>query len=149
MLKRLKVYFMHSGNLNYNEEIYKKILSSNKCLYHELILPYSENYINKYAKDLINVSDIIIVFIDKPSFLFKFELKWVQTANKPTIYISLKNEIPKSLKKMVPLIQEIDQSNSLIYIIENFIETNANKKDIDNYTPLNLGEISNNEHKSP
>lgn len=149
MTKRLKIYFMHSASFDYNEKLYKLVLSSKKCLYHELILPYSENYQNKYAKDLINISDIIIVLVDEPNILFKFELKWVQNAKKPTIYVSLKNQIPSSLKKQVNMIQPIQDNESLLTVIENFIEENAAKEEIDINAPVNIGYLDELKDSSP
>ena len=60
MKRRLKIYFIHSSKMDYNNLLYRQILASEVCLKHELILPQSKNYRDKYVKDLINKADLII-----------------------------------------------------------------------------------------
>ena len=121
MKRRLKIYFIHSTKYDYNDIIYKPVLLSSVCVPHDLILPLSNNYKNKYAKDLINKADIIIAEVSKKSFGLKFELKWALASKKPVLYYSLTNEVPKSLRKYVPNLELTDDNKPCIKIIENFI----------------------------
>lgn len=122
MKRRLKIYFIHSTKYDYNNQFYRLILSSPICLSHELMLPYTKEYQGKYVKDLIEEADIIIAEINKYSFGLKYELKLVSKTNKPIKYISLSNEIPKKLKKLVPEIEFITEDKSFVLIVEEFIK---------------------------
>lgn len=142
MKRRLKIYFIHSTKYDYNNLFYRFILSSPICLSHELMLPYTKEYQGKYVKDLINEADIIIAEINKSSFGLKYELKLISKINKPVKYISLSNEIPKNLKKIVPEIESITEDKSFIQIIENFIKkySEMSKEEYEDPTII-LGEI--------
>lgn len=144
MKRRLKVYFIHSSKMDYNNLLYRQILASEVCLKHELMLPQSKNYHDKYVKDLINKADIIIAEVSNQELGLKLELKWALKSGKPVKYISLNNEVPKKLKKLVPEIELINNNKPLIKIIEDFISYYANQsiEDLTN-TTIVLGEIEN------
>ena len=126
MKRRLKVYFIHSQKMDYNNLYYKYLLSSSVCLNHELMLPGTKNYQNEYIKDLINKADIIIAEVSDANLALKVELKWLKKATKPIKYISLSNTIPNSLTKHVPEIDLATAERPIITIIEEFINEYAN-----------------------
>ena len=130
--------------MDYNNLLYRQILASEVCLKHELMLPQSKNYHDKYVKDLINKADIIIAEVSNQELGLKLELKWALKSGKPVKYISLNNEVPKKLKKLVPEIELINNNKPLIKIIEDFISYYANQsiEDLTN-TTIVLGEIEN------
>lgn len=122
-MKRLKIYFMHSTKFDYNNIIYKKVLSSSVCLNHELILPLSDKYKGKYAKDLIKEADLIVVFLNNPSFGLDLELRWLSNENKRVLCLSLDNNIKsKYLKRYTNI--NIVNSNSFIHLVEKLIVDN-------------------------
>ena len=139
-MRRLNIYFIHSTKFDYNNLLYKKILSSPVCLAHNLMLPMTHEYQEKYTKDLMNKADIIIAEVSNPSFGLGLELKWLEKQDKPKLYISLTNEIPSKYQKIVKSIKETDASNYL-KTIEDFILEYA--KDIKDYrdTSITLGEL--------
>ena len=61
-MERLNIYFMHSNKFDYENLIYKKVLSSSVCLMQNVILPYSDNNKTKYAKN-IDFNDIVSLLI--------------------------------------------------------------------------------------
>ena len=126
MKRRLKVYFIHSMKMDYNNLYYKYLLSSSVCVNHELMLPGAKNYQNEYIKDLIAKADIIIAEVSDPNLALKVELKWLKKFNKPIKYISLSNTIPSSLVKLVPEIDVATPERPIITIIEEFISEYAN-----------------------
>lgn len=142
MKRRLKVYFIHSSKNDYNNLLYRQILASDVCLKHELMLPQSKHYQDKYVKDLIDKADIIIAEISNYGFGLKLELKWALKSGKPIKYISLNNEVPKKIKKLVPEIEHTSDDKSIINIIEEFIKYYASKsiEDLTN-TTIVLGKI--------
>jgi hypothetical protein len=103
----------------------------------------SKTYQSKYAKDLITKADLIIAEVSNPSFGEKLELKWASMVTKPIIYLSFDNKIPKKVAKYVPSIETIDDNNSFIKIIENFISKYANITDDEQKDPtVILGQIN-------
>ncbi len=127
MKRRLKIYFIHSNKIDYKNLIYRDILSSSVCIKHELMLPQTKSYQDKYIKDLINTADIIIIDISKPSFGFNLEVKWAIKSKKPIKFISLNNIIPKKYRKIIKEIEMITEDRSYIKIIEDFIQYYSGK----------------------
>lgn len=125
MMRRLKVYFIHSSKIDYKNLIYKPILQSSTCLMHELILPMTPNYEDKYAKDLIESSDVVVAIIDEPSFGLNLELKWLSKTNKPRIYLSFHNQIPNKYKKYVDKLKPVDENKVIVTSIEKFLTEQA------------------------
>lgn len=142
MKRRLNIYFIHSSKMDYNNLLYRQILASEVCLKHELMLPQSKNYRDKYVKDLINKADLIIAEVSTLGFGLKLELKWALKSGKPVKYISLNNDVPKKLRKLVSEIELINEDKPFIKIIEDFISYYANQSIEDlSDTTIVLGEI--------
>jgi hypothetical protein len=140
-MRRLNIYFVHSTKFDYNNLIYKKILSSSICLAHNLMLPMTKEYQNIYAKELMAKADIIIAEVSNPSFGLGLELKWLSKVNKPKLFLSLENTIPSKYQKLVPSIKTTDE-NTYLQAIEDFIKENAGTIEDDNHdNTVILGEI--------
>jgi len=131
---------MHSSKFDYNNLLYKKVLSSTVCLNHNLILPMSKEFRESYRKDLINKADIIIIEVSNPSFGLGLELKWLEKVDKAKLFLSFNNEIPAKYKKLVPRIKQTDENTYLKTIEEFIIENEKDVKDIGD-TSITLGEI--------
>ena len=142
-MERLNIYFMHSNKFDYENLIYKKVLSSSVCLSQNFILPYSDINKTKYAKDLIKNADLVIVDLYKPSFGLSLELKWLsKIKDKKVLFLSQDNMIPKKYQKLVTDLTKYDENNTYIKLIEDFInkELEIRSKVKDNvYT---IGEIN-------
>ena len=134
---------MHSNKFDYENLIYKKVLSSSVCLSQNFILPYSDNNKTKYAKDLIKNADLVIVDLYKPSFGLSLELRWLsKIKDKKVLFLSQDNMIPKKYQKLVTNLTKYDENNTYIKLIEDFInkELEIRSKVKDNvYT---IGEIN-------
>ena len=139
IMRRLNIYFIHSTKFDYNNLIYKKVLSSLVCLNHNLVLPMSLDNQNKYFKDLINSADLVVAEVSHPSFGLWLELKYLKKMNKPKLFLSLDNKIPKKYKKLVPEIKEVNESN-YINLIESFIKENTKEEEKKDST-ITLGEV--------
>lgn len=139
-MQRLNIYFIHSSKLDYNNLIYKKVLSSSVCLSHDLVLPLSKENRSKYFKDLINNADIIIAEISHPTLGLFLELKYLSKVDKPKLFLSLDNTIPNNYKKLVPEIKEVNESNYL-NLIESFIKENTKKEIKKDDNTITLGEL--------
>lgn len=142
-MERLNIYFIHSKNFDYEELIYKKVLSSSICLSQNIILPYSNSNKNKYAKDLINKADIVIVDLYLPSFGLSLELKWLfKCKDKKVLFLSQDNKIPKKYEKLISNISVYDDVNSYMDVIENFIKEELDRRSKINGNVYTLGNIN-------
>lgn len=143
-MERLNIYFMHSNKFDYENLIYKKVLSSSVCLMQNVILPYSDNNKTKYAKDLIKSADLVIVDLYKPSFGLSLELKWLsKIKDKKVLFLSQDNIIPKKYQKIVTDFTKYDENNTYIKLIEDFINKELYRRSKINGDIYTLGEINN------
>lgn len=125
MKRRLKIYFVHSLKYDYNNTLYRDLLTDAVINKHELMLPMSNAYKERYAKDLISKADLIICEVSTPSFTEKLELKWVSKVNTPKLYFSFNNAIPNAFKKYVPEIEYTNNDVTYIDLIKNFVNKYA------------------------
>ena len=142
-MERLNIYFMHSNKFDYENLIYKKVLSSSVCLMQNVILPYSDNNKTKYAKDLIKNADLVIVDLYKPSFGLSLELRWLsKIKDKKVLFLSQDNMIPKKYQKIVTNLTKYDENNTYIKLIEDFINKEIDRRSKINGDIYTLGEIN-------
>ena len=142
-MERLNIYFMHSNKFDYENLIYKKVLSSSVCLMQNVILPYSDNNKTKYAKDLIKNADLVIVDLYKPSFGLSLELRWLsKIKDKNVLFLSQDNMIPKKYQKIVTDLTKYDENNTYIKLIEDFINKELDRRSKINGDIYTLGEIN-------
>lgn len=142
-MERLNIYFMHSNKFDYENLIYKKVLSSSVCLMQNVILPYSDNNKTKYAKDLIKNADLVIVDLYKPSFGLSLELRWLsKIKDKKVLFLSQDNMIPKKYQKIVTDLTKYDENNTYIKLIEDFINRELDRRNKINGDIYTLGEIN-------
>ena len=125
MKRRLKIYFVHSLKYDYNNMLYRDLLTDSVLNKHELMLPMSNAYKEKYSKDLINMADLIVCEVSTPSFTEKLELKWVSKVSTPKLYFSFNNTVPKTFNKYVPEIKYTNNDVSYIDLIKNFVNEYA------------------------
>ena len=134
---------MHSNKFDYENLIYKKVLSSSVCLMQNVILPYSDNNKTKYAKDLIKSADLVIVALYKPSFGLSLELRWLsKIKDKKVLFLSQDNIIPKKYQKIVTDFTKYDENNTYIKLIEDFINKELDRRSKINGDIYTLGEIN-------
>lgn len=142
-MERLNIYFMHSNKFDYENLIYKKVLSSSVCLMQNVILPYSDNNKTKYAKDLIKSADLVIVDLYKSSFGLSLELRWLsKIKDKKVLFLSQDNIIPKKYQKIVTDFTKYDENNTYIKLIEDFINKELDRRSKINGDIYTLGEIN-------
>ena len=134
---------MHSNKFDYENIIYKKVLSSSVCLMQNVILTYSDNNKTKYAKDLIKSADLVIVDLYKPSFGLSLELRWLsKIKDKKVLFLSQDNMIPKKYQKIVTDLTKYDENNTYIKLIEDFINKELDRRSKINGDIYTLGEIN-------
>lgn len=125
MKRRLKIYFVHSLKYDYSNILYRDLLSDSVLNKHELMLPMSNAYKDKYSKDLIGKADLIVCEVGTPSFTEKLELKWVSKVSTPKLYFSFNNVVPKAFSKYVSEIKYTNNDISYLDLIRNFVNEYA------------------------
>ena len=89
---KLRIYFIHSGNVNANENIYLPCLRSEQLSHDELIFSLSNNNKDKYYKDLIDRSNVCVVDLTDPDLALNMELKYAVTTKKPILALAQKEK---------------------------------------------------------
>lgn len=131
---------MHSTKFDYNNLIYKFVLSSKVCLRHNIILPRTRQYESVYAKDLINKADLVVVFLNNANLGLDLELNWLKKAEKDALYISLDGKVKSKYKKRYKNIVVADTENYFINVVEEFIKSNETDEKLDK-SAITLGKI--------
>lgn len=128
--KSLKVYFIHSSNIDYNNLIYLPVLRSNVLSKHKLIFSKSKDYENIYYKDLISDVDLLIIELTNPDTGFNMELKEAIISKKPILALAQKSigydvKYQKLLKNVIGYSTE----EEFRYFVETFVKTNESRID--------------------
>ena len=89
---KLRIYFIHSSNINANEQIYLPVLRSDQLSHDELIFSGSNTYADKYYKDLIDRSNVCVVDLTDEDIGLNMELKYAITAKKPILALANKTK---------------------------------------------------------
>ena len=139
-MRRLNIYFMHSEKFDYNNLIYKDVLSSRVCLNHNIILPRTKTYESVYAKDLIRKADLVVAFLNNPSFGLNIELRWLKQFNKNTLILCLEENVPKKYLKKYKDVKIVTTEHYFITLTEKFIKENEND-DVVNDNTVVLGKL--------
>lgn len=125
MIKRgLKVYFIHSNKINYNDLIYLPVLRSNYLSNHYLILPESEDNKEKYYKDLISDANLIVIELTNPDVTFNMEVKEAIISKKPILALAQKSigydpKYQKLFKNVIGYTGE----DEFRYFVEQFVKS--------------------------
>lgn len=119
----LKVYFIHSSKINYNDLIYLPVLRSNILSKHTLIFPETNDNREVYYKDLMDKADVFVVELTSPDIGFNMELKQAIILKKPILALAQKSigyeeKYQKLLKDVIGYSNEVE----LRQLVEDFVE---------------------------
>ncbi|MBR6072875.1 MAG: hypothetical protein IKP76_00960 [Bacilli bacterium] len=125
---RLRIYFIHSSNINANEQIYLPVLRSDQLSHDELIFVGSNNYADKYYKDLIDRANVCVVDLTDEDMGLNMELKYAITAKKPILALANKEKgydakYDKILKNVIGYTNEAE----FRYFVETFAKNYEGK----------------------
>lgn len=131
----LKVYFIHSTKIDYNNLIYLPVLRSRELANHRLIFSQTEANKDKYYKDIIDEADVLVVELTSPDLSFNMELKQAIITKKPILALAQKSigydsKYQKLLKNVIGYSNETE----FRYFVETFVKNyetrmNAGKTD--------------------
>lgn len=105
----MKIYFGHSKELNFKDDLYLPIRKSQLNSEHEMILPHEiyQDASDFVTKDIIKTCDVMIAEVSFPATGLGIELGWANAFECPIICIYRKGS---------------KISGSLKVVCENFIE---------------------------
>jgi hypothetical protein len=103
----MKIYFCHSRDFDYKNDLYKPIRESNLNKQHEIIFPHENESSTINTKDVIKNCNVVFAEVSFPATGLGIELGWADTCVVPIVCFS------KTCAKI---------SGSLKFITSNFIE---------------------------
>lgn len=124
----LKVYFVHSRRIDYNNDIYLPVLRSNILSKHTLIFPETNANKDTYYKDLMEHADIFIVDLTNPDTGFNMELKEAILLKKPILALAKRSiGYEEKYQKLLKNVIGYDNPQELASYVERFVESYKDK----------------------
>ena len=124
----LKVYFVHSRRIDYNNDIYLPVLRSNILSKHSLIFPETNANKDTYYKDLMEHADIFIVDLTNPDTGFNMELKEAILLKKPILALAKRSiGYEEKYQKLLKNVIGYDNGQELSSYVERFVESYKDK----------------------
>jgi hypothetical protein len=115
----MKIYFCHSKNFDFKNELYSPIRSSLLNKKHEIIFPHeTDKFIN--SKEIIKGCDLVIAEVSFQSTAMGIELGWANIMGKKIICVYKKgSKISQSLKTVSSVFLEYKNFKDLIDKLNN------------------------------
>lgn len=124
----LKVYFVHSRRIDYNNDIYLPVLRSNILSKHTLIFPETNANKDTYYKDLMEKADIFIVDLTNPDTGLNMELKESILLKKPILALAKRSiGYEEKYQKLLKNVIGYDNPQELASYVERFVESYKDK----------------------
>lgn len=142
-VNHLKIYFIHSNKIDYNQLIYLPVLRSNVLSHHTLLFAQSEENKETYFKDMIASADLIVVELTSPDMGLNMELKHAILSRKPILALA-QNQIGYDIKYQKLLKNVLGYSNEAEFrtLVEMFVQNNKDRVIAGKLDPtLILGEL--------
>lgn len=123
MKKGMKIYFIHSDDIDYNEIIYLPVLRSNYLSNHQLIFSDSLENRDKYYKDLIHDADLVVAELSNTNLTFDMQVKEAIVSKKPILGLASKEKGYNSkYQKMIPEILSYADEKDFREFVEKFVK---------------------------
>ena len=124
----LKVYFIHSRKIDYNNDIYLPVLRSNILSHHTLIFPETDEHKDTYYKDLMDKADVFVVELTNPDTGFNMELKQAIVLKKPVLALAKKSiGYEEKYQKLLKNVFGYSNGEELQYYVETFVNNYKDK----------------------
>lgn len=114
----MKIYLAHSGNFDYQTELYKPLKQSLANKY-DIFFPHDTKNMGTKSKDIIASSDILLAEVSYPSTGQGIELGWADTSNVPILcFYHSGAKISSSLKFICNSFLEYSSTEEMIRKLE-------------------------------
>jgi hypothetical protein len=95
----MKIYLSHSGNYDYDTELYAPLKLSQIAQEHQIFFPHDKENNGTKSKDIIKASDLVIAEVSYPATGEGIELGWADAYETPILCLySSGAKISSSLK---------------------------------------------------
>ena len=95
----MKIYLSHSGNYDYETELYAPLKSSEITREHEILFPHDKENIDTKSKNFIQRGDLVIAEVSCPSTGQGIELGWADARDIQILCIyKLGSKVSSSLR---------------------------------------------------
>lgn len=140
---KLKVYFIHSDKIDYNNIIYLPVLRSELLSNHEMIFSHSEKNREIYYKDLMDKAELYVVELTEPNMGFNMELKHALLSKKPILALASKRiGYDEKYQKLIKNVIGYNNEDEFRYFVETFVKNYEDKIIAGRVDPtLVLGEL--------
>lgn len=117
----MKIYFGHSKDFDFKEELYRPIRESALNNEHEILFPHETNeFFN--SKDRIKSSDLMIAEVSYPATGLGIELGWAEMLKTQVLCVYKKRyKISGSLKVVTKDFIEYESAKDLVEKLTKFI----------------------------
>lgn len=134
--KGLKVYFVHSDKMDYNNLIYLPVLRSNYLSNHKLVFGKTKANENTYFKDIMDECDLIVVELTNPDVGFNMQLKQALMSKKPILSLAQKDiGYDEKYQKLLKNVIGYSTEEEFRYFVETFVKTYDGKIDSGHVDP--------------
>lgn len=124
----LKVYFVHSRRIDFNNDIYLPVLRSNILSKHTLIFPETNENKDTYYKDLMAKADLFVIDLTNPDTGFNLELKNAIVLKKPILALAKKSiGYEEKYQKLLKNVIGYSNKQELANYVETFVESYKDK----------------------
>ena len=126
--KGLKVYFVHSDKVDYNNLIYLPVLRSNYLSNHKLVFGKTVENENKYFKDIMDECDLFVVELTSPDVGFNMQLKQAIISKKPILALAQKSVgYDEKYQKLLKNVIGYSTEEEFRYFVETLVKTYEGK----------------------
>jgi hypothetical protein len=120
----MKIYFCHSRDFDFKNDLYKPIRESVLNTQHEIIFPHEDYSSTINTKDVVKNCDVVFAEVSFPATGLGIELGWADIFSVPIVcFYKIDKKISGSLKFITNNFIEYSDLNDLLSKIESFLAT--------------------------
>jgi hypothetical protein len=118
----MNIYLSHSSNYDYENELYSPLKSSDLARKHQILFPHDKENTNQNSKNTIELTNLIIAEVSRPSTGQGIELGWADELNITILCLyKTSSQISSSLQFISKDFIEYNDSVDMIKKIENWL----------------------------
>ncbi|TAH33936.1 hypothetical protein EYC58_00050 [Candidatus Saccharibacteria bacterium] len=119
----MKIYLSHSGNYDYESELYAPLKSSDLSHTHQILFPHDKENIDTNSQNLIANVDLVLAEVSHPSTGQGIELGWANAADTPILCVyRTGSKISSSLRFVATEFIEYADANDLLKKLEMWLQ---------------------------
>ncbi len=97
----MKIYLSHSGNYDYEAELYRPLKLSVLAKKYQILFPHDKENADVNSKDFIQHADLVIADVSYPSTGQGIELGWADDSGIPIVCVHKTGSRPSSSLRFI------------------------------------------------